>query len=81
MQEATSSGPWVIPEFLGVCRVLAWQADSLSHFLMAFLAQVPRAGILHACSADLQATPCHGLDGIARRPEARKKPPTRRLAA
>jgi hypothetical protein len=38
MQEATSSGPWVIPEFLGVCRVLVWQADSLFHFLMAFLA-------------------------------------------
>jgi len=38
MQEATSGGPWVIPEFLGVCRVLARQADSLFHFLMAFLA-------------------------------------------
>ena len=38
MQEATSGRPWVIPEFLGVCRVLARQADSLFYFLMAFLA-------------------------------------------
>jgi hypothetical protein len=73
MQEATRGGPWVIPEFLGVCRVLAREADGLSHFLVTFLAWAPRAEILHACSADLQATPCHDPNGITQRSIARKK--------
>ena len=51
MQEGALGGPWVIPEFLGVCRVLTRQADNLFRFLMAFLARVPKAGISRACHA------------------------------
>lgn len=81
MQEATSGGPWVIPEFLGVCRVLTWQADSLSHFLMAFLARIPRAEILHTCRAPPRQH--HAMAWMEWRngQKREKKPPIRRLAA
>ena len=79
MQEATRGGPWVIPEFLGVCRVLTRQADNLFRFLMAFLARVPKAGISRACHATFRQHRAYGLIGL-RNGRSEKKPPIRRLA-
>lgn len=81
MQEATSSGPWVIPEFLGVCRVLAWQADSLSHFLMAFFAQAPRAGNCMPVARTFRQHHAVAWMELRNGQKHEKKPPIRRLAA